>query len=129
MKQIRDNPTGDHRKLQQTEKFVSLKELHSPKLSILADLYAPNMTGYSGTQFQSSLIQSNSDACKPLSTTSGHNILTKEVTKESYSEIKMNKQEKNYSKNKWHLYQLEKNITKIFHIVLVTVAHKYLIYR
>lgn len=51
------------------------------------------MTGYSGTQFQSSLIQSNSDACKLLSIMSGHNILTKEAIKKSYSEINENKQE------------------------------------
>lgn len=89
------------------------------------------MTGYSGTQFQSSLIQSNSDACKLLSIMSGRNILTKEAIKKSYSEINENKQEKVYSKfkNKWHLYKLEKNITKIFHIILVTETHKHLIHR
>lgn len=57
------------------------------------------MTGYSGTQFQSSLIQSNSDACKLLSIVSGRNILTKEGIKKSYSEIKKNKKNKQAEKN------------------------------
>lgn len=34
------------------------------------------MTGCSGTQFQSSPIHSNSDACKLLSVKPGHNIWT-----------------------------------------------------
>lgn len=43
------------------------------------------MTGCSGTQFQSSPIHSNSDACKLLSVKPGHNIWTE---KKKYNGIK-----------------------------------------
>lgn len=46
-------------------------------------MYIPNTTGCSGTQSQSSPIQSNSGACKLLSVMSGHNILSKEVKKKN----------------------------------------------
>lgn len=47
----------------------------------IRELYIPNTTGCSGTQSQSSLIQSNSDACKLQPIKPGRNILTEKVKK------------------------------------------------
>lgn len=95
---FQESKRQSYRRLQQTLKLLTLKQLRSPNLFIIPNssgkcTYIPNTTGCSGTQSQSSPIQSNSGACKLLSVMSGHNILTKEVKKNTVRLICISLQE------------------------------------